>query len=57
MNDDKAIAAIPRLLKAIKAVVDEVDGDFAPYSLDSYLPQHLVDQLRSAYRAATGVDI
>lgn len=37
-----------RLRGALQAIVDEVSDGLTPYSLDSYLPAHLVEQARDA---------
>lgn len=36
------------LREALLAIVDEVSDGLTPYSLDSYLPVHLVEQARAA---------
>jgi len=33
---------------ALQAVLDEIDGPQRPYSTDSYLPAHIVEQVRRA---------
>ena len=37
-----------RLREALLAIVDEVSDGLVPYSSDSYLPAHLVEQVRAA---------
>jgi prefoldin subunit 5 len=37
-----------RIREALQAIVDEVSGGLVPYSSDSYLPAHLVEQARAA---------
>lgn len=37
-----------RLREALQAIVDEVSDGLTPYSFDSYLPAHLVEQARAA---------
>lgn len=37
-----------RLREALQAIVDEVSDGLVPYSSDSYLPAHLVEQARAA---------
>lgn len=36
-----------RLREALQAIVDEVSDGLVPYSSDSYLPAHLVEQARA----------
>lgn len=36
------------LCDALRAVLDEVDGHKRPYSTDSYLPRHIVEQVRQS---------
>jgi beta-phosphoglucomutase-like phosphatase (HAD superfamily) len=40
--------ALDELLEALQAIVDEVSDGLIPYSSDSYLPAHLVEQARAA---------
>ncbi len=35
-------------LAALRAIVQEIDGPGRPYSTDSWLPHHLLDQARAA---------
>lgn len=37
-----------RIREALQAIVDEVSDGLVPYSSDSYLPAHLVEQARAA---------
>lgn len=37
-----------RIREALQAIVDEVSDGLVPYSYDSYLPAHLVEQARAA---------
>ncbi len=43
-----------RLRGALQAIVDEVSDGLTPYSLDSYLPAHLVEQARAALTNNSG---
>ena len=40
--------AAPAIHAALSAIVAEVDGPARPYSTDSWLPHHLLDQARAA---------
>jgi hypothetical protein len=44
------MASAPQLFDALKAILDEVDGppESQPYSADSYLPLHLVENAHAA---------
>ena len=48
MADASLIAAAPEMLAALQAVLAEIDGPDRPHSTDSWLPSHLVDQVRLA---------
>lgn len=43
-----------RLREALQAIVDEVSYGLVPYSSDSYLPAHLVEQARAALTNNSG---
>lgn len=45
---DALAAENVRLREALRAIVDEVSEGLVPYSSDSYLPAHLVEQARAA---------
>lgn len=48
-KDAEQLARTNRLLReALRAVLDEIDGPQRPYSTDSYLPEHIVEQARRA---------
>lgn len=51
----QTVAAMPDLLSALADIIAEVDGSKRPYSTDSYLPAHLVEQARAALLKAGGV--
>lgn len=40
------------LVKALQAIVNEVDGFITPYSVDSHLPMHLIEMARAAIAKA-----
>jgi len=40
------------LRAALETILREVDGPTRPYSTDSYLPQHIIDNARAALAAA-----
>lgn len=48
------IAAAPELLDALQAIVAECSPGNRPYSTDSYLPEHLLEQARVAIAKAMG---
>ena len=48
------ISASPDLLEALQEIVDEVDGDDRPESVESYLPARFVDAARKAIFKARG---
>lgn len=52
--DARLVAAAPELLAALQAVLAEVTFGVRPYSVDSWLPVHLVEQARVAVAHATG---
>lgn len=43
-----------RLREALQAIADEVSDGIVPYSSDSYLPAHLVEQARAALADVRG---
>jgi len=45
---EQAERTIRLLRDALRAVLDEIDGPQRPYSTDSYLPEHIVEQARRA---------
>jgi hypothetical protein len=45
---DALVAENVRLREALRLIVDEVSEGLVPYSSDSYLPAHLVEQARAA---------
>ena len=48
-RDREQLERTNRLLRdALRAVLDEIDGPQRPYSTDSYLPEHIVEQARRA---------
>lgn len=40
------------LRAALETILREVDGPARPYSADSYLPKHIIDNARAALAAA-----
>lgn len=42
------------LVEALQAIVAECSPGQRPYSTDSYLPEHLLEQARAALSKATG---
>lgn len=55
-NDERdALVAENEMLRAaLRAIVDEVSEGLVPYSSDSYLPSHLVEQARAALDQGLG---
>lgn len=49
-NDERygLAAENERLREALQAIINEVSEGLVPYSSDSYLPAHLVEQARAA---------
>lgn len=47
-RDEELAADNARLREALQAILDEVTPGLVPYSSDSYLPAHLVEQARAA---------
>ncbi|WP_434033562.1 hypothetical protein [Cupriavidus sp. a3] len=61
MTTEQAIARqaardnlVAELTQALQAIVDECSFGHKPYSNDSFLPEHLLEQARSAIAKATG---
>lgn len=61
MTTDQAVARqaardnlIAELVNALQAIVAECSPGQRPYSTDSYLPEHLLEQARAVLAKATG---
>jgi len=50
----RLIAAAPEMLAALQAVLAEIDEPDRPHSTDSWLPSHLVHQVRAAIAKVEG---
>lgn len=50
-ENERLREVLDELLEALQAIVDEVSDGRIPYSSDSYLPAHLVEQARAAIAA------
>ena len=48
------MTAIDQLVAALSAIVEEVEGAGQPFSVESYLPPHLVYDAREAIASAEG---
>lgn len=53
VENEQLREVLDELMEALQAIVDEVSDGRIPYSSDSYLPAHLVEQARAAIDAAT----
>lgn len=56
-EQDMHQSALAQALEAMRTILREVDqdGPSAPYSADSYLPEHMVAMLRAAVIKSTEV--
>lgn len=52
VENEQLREVLDELMEALQAIVDEVSDGRIPYSSDSYLPAHMVEQARAAIDAA-----